>query len=90
MTDRYNIIISSSAINELSNLPENILRRVERAIDLLELMPKPKGCIKIKSRENLYRIRIGSYRVIYEIDDLNRIVDICYIRHRNKAYRGLK
>ena len=49
--------------------------------------PRPKDCKKIQGEENLWRIRIGDYRIIYEIDDEKRSVDINNIRHRKEAYR---
>jgi len=83
----YDISLASSAEKEINSLPKNIQERVEKAIDLLKDIPRPPGTIKIKGKEDLYRIRKGDYRIIYSIDDENHIIDICYMRHRSKAYK---
>jgi mRNA interferase RelE/StbE len=58
-----------------------------RAIERLATNPRPKGCRKLEGADNLWRIRVGDYRVIYSVDDARRIVDIIAIRHRSEAYR---
>ena len=57
-----------------------------QAIDKLALVPRPPGCKKLKGRD-AYRIRIGEYRVIYEIHDDVLIVLIIRVAHRREAYK---
>jgi mRNA interferase RelE/StbE len=52
----------------------------------LENEPRPTGCINLKDK-NGYRIRIGNYRILYEIDDLGKVVSVFKIAHRKEAYR---
>ncbi|RKZ31374.1 type II toxin-antitoxin system RelE/ParE family toxin [bacterium] len=84
--DGYKITLASSAEKEIAALQDRIRSRIIKAIDSLKDEPRPRGTIKLKGKENLFRRRVGDYRVLYTVDDENRVVDISYVRHRNKAY----
>ncbi len=86
-TQEYRITIASSAEKEILSLPDNTYERVEKAINSLKLDPRPHGTMKLKGKRNVYRIRVGAYRIVYSVDDKKRIVDISYVRHRGKAYK---
>ncbi len=86
-TVEYRITLASSAEREILSLPENIYERVEKTIDSLKNNPRPHGTVKLKGKTNVYRIRVGAYRIVYSVDDKRRIVDISYVKHRGKAYR---
>jgi len=62
-------------------------RRIIVRIEGLASNPRPQGCVKLLGADNLWRIRVGEYRVIYSIDEHTRIVDISAVRHRSDAYR---
>ncbi len=62
-------------------------RRIIWRIEALASNPRPPGCVKLRGADDLWRIRVGDYRVIYSIDDGARIVDISAVRHRSDAYR---
>ena len=83
----YAIVFARSARKELQALDQTIAKRVLRRIEALGATPRPPGCIKLEGSENLWRIRIGDWRVIYGVDDRRRVVDISVIRHRRDAYR---
>lgn len=83
---KYEITLASSAEKEINSLPESVQKRVEKAIDSLKSNPRPRGTAKLKSKEDLYRIRVGDYRIIYVVDDKKHLVDVSYVRHRSKAY----
>ena len=83
----YQIVFARSARRELDALPRSLGLRILRRIDSLALTPRPRGCRKLVGSTNLWRMRIGDYRVIYGVDDAQRIVDIVAIRHRSDAYR---
>jgi len=70
----------------LESLPGKIQDRIFEAIDALVDNPRPRGCRKLRGRDSQYRIRVGDYRVIYEIDDKTVTVLILRIRHRKDAY----
>ena len=83
---RYSLFILRRAQKELSTLSEKDYGRVKKAILSLGDTPRPSGCSKLVGREG-WRIRIGNYRVIYEIDDATKTVDILHIGHRRDVYR---
>ena len=82
----YRLLIKPSAVEELEALPRKDRRRV--AIRLRELSdePRPPGCEKLTGRE-LYCLRQGSYRVLYDVVDPDRTVTIIKIGHRRDVYR---
>lgn len=83
----YQIILSRSAEKDLDKLPAPTVKRVAKAIDGLAEDPRPSGCKKLKGTdENLWRIRIGDYRVVYAIADEIKIVDVRRVRHRKEVY----
>lgn len=83
---KYSLVYKKSAADELLKLPTDIAYRIKSAIDGLIENPRPSGCKKLKGFENSYRIRIGSYRVIYTISDTVLIITIIKIAHRKSAY----
>ena len=60
--------------------------RIVAAILALSTDPRPAGCLKVKSEEGVWRIRIGDWRVGYEIDDAAREVTVIRIGHRSEFY----
>jgi mRNA interferase RelE/StbE len=83
----YGVTFSRSARKELEKLPPQLVERLFPKIELLASQPRPTGCKKLKGGQNLWRIRLGDYRVIYSVDDGCRAVDIVAVRHRSEAYR---
>lgn len=83
----YGVELVSSAAKEFRSLEDKIKRRVAVAIDALRENPRPTGMRKLRGHERVYRIRVGSYRVVYEIDDQARLVQVTRIRHRRGVYR---
>jgi mRNA interferase RelE/StbE len=83
----YNITFARSARRELEALDAVLVNRIVRQIEHLSHDPRPRNCIKLRGPENLWRIRVGSYRVVCAIDDSRKVVDITAVRHRRDAYR---
>jgi mRNA interferase RelE/StbE len=73
--------------DELAALPTEAYQRVKAAIFKLSENPRPSGCRKLSGREG-WRIRIGSYRVIYELNDAEKKVFVLHIGHRRDVYRN--
>jgi mRNA interferase RelE/StbE len=83
----FRIIVSDSAERDMEKLPTIVLKRVEKAIDHLSEQPRPPGCKKLKgSKESLWRIRVGDYRIIYLIADRLQVIDIRRVRNRKDVY----
>ncbi len=83
----YAIVFARSAKKELEKLPTALSKRIFPHIENLALNPRPARSAKLKGERDLWRLRIGDYRVIYRIDDLHRMVDVTIIRHRRDVYR---
>jgi len=82
----YAVVVSDRASREIEDLPASIAARVYRKLASLGPQPRPHGVKKLSGRRDLWRIRVGEYRVIYSIDDRARAVDVVRVRHRSKAY----
>jgi len=84
----YTIELGPAAQRDLKVLPHEILQRVSRKIDSLADNPRPPGVEKLSGSENSYRIRVGDYRILYEIRDRVLLIVVVRIRHRREAYRN--
>lgn len=85
----YEIQWKQSAERDLRSIDRQQIPRIIKTIESLAVNPFPTQCIKLQGTERLYRIRVGDYRVIYQVDTETKIVVIYYIHHRKKAYREL-
>ena len=85
-TERYGVVITRGASRDLDRLDRAVLTRIAREIDALSTEPRPTGCRKLVNQVGLWRVRIGDWRVLYEIDDAGRTVRVVAVRHRSKAY----
>jgi mRNA interferase RelE/StbE len=83
----YAITFARSARKELENLDPALVDRIFPLIESLAQNPRPPKCKKLSGVQNLWRIRIGDYRVIYHIYDADKVIDIVAVRHRREAYR---
>jgi mRNA interferase RelE/StbE len=82
----YHVSIVRRAIKDLAALPADEYERIRDAIAALAKKPRPAGCAKLTGRDG-WRIRVGNYRVIYEIDDRVRLVLVVHIGHRRDVYQ---
>ena len=85
----WTIVFARSARKELENLDASVSLRLFEKIEKLQFNPRPAGCKKLTGHNTLWRVRVGSYRVVYSIIDARNEVDIILIRHRSKAYESL-
>jgi len=83
----YKLWLEKSAEKDLNRLPPDIFPKVIRKIKSLAKNPKPAGCRKITGSKNDWRIRVGLYRVIYEVDEKEKSVRVMRVKHRKDAYR---
>jgi mRNA interferase RelE/StbE len=83
----YKVIVSRKVEKEIDNLPGHAVKRIGKAIDQLAQNPHPAGSKKLSgTQENLWRIRVGDYRIIYDIQEVLKIVEVKRIRHRKDVY----
>jgi mRNA interferase RelE/StbE len=85
---RYEVIIKPSAAKQLDRLPGRICQRILEALETLRADPRPQGAIKLVDQEDLWRMRIGAYRVVYTIDDDRLVVLVVRVAHRKGVHRG--
>ena len=85
----YRIEVKARAEKAIATIPNPHRRRIAKAIDGLAGQPRPAGCTKLVGADNAYRIRVGDYRIVYQIEDRVLIVWIIRIAHRKDVYRGL-
>ena len=83
----YRIELVPSARRELEAVPPDLRRRVVRAIAHLTKEPRPAGARTLRGDRSGLRIRVGDYRILYEVDDRRLVVTIARIAPRGKAYR---
>ncbi len=83
---RYALEIKPSARKELEKLDESLLARAVPKIEALAIDPRPSGCRKLRGYRDLWRIRVGDYRVVYVIDDARKLVSVTRVAHRRDVY----
>jgi mRNA interferase RelE/StbE len=83
---RYRVILPKSVQKELDRLPDEIVKRILARLTGLESNPRPPDVKKLKGR-NAWRIRVGDYRVIYEIHDRELQILVITVGHRREVYR---
>ena len=86
---RYAVYFKPSADRQLRKLPRDVQRRIVAAVEALADKPRPPGVVKITEDDNLRRIRVGDYRIVYEIHDDRLVVLVLRVAHRKDVYRGL-
>ncbi len=84
----YQIEWKRSAIRELKRLDRQDIPRLVEAIESLSAQPLPAGVCKLQGSRRTYRIRVGDYRVIYEMYECKLVIEVVRVRHRKDAYRG--
>lgn len=85
----YEIFWKRSAKTDLRKLDKKQITRIIKAVESLSLNPFPVQSIKLHHTEKIYRLRIGSYRIIYSVDTTTKTIVIYYIRHRKEVYRKI-
>ena len=83
----YRVEIAPRAAKQIRSLSRQAQERVTAALDRLQNDPRPPGCRRLTGSEDLYRIRIGDYRLIYAIEDDELIVLVVKVGHRGDVYR---
>lgn len=83
----YEVYLERAAERDLRKLPAESFHRLILHIRALAVDPRPPGCRKISGSQNNWRIRVGDYRVLYEIDNPAKAVKVMRVRHRREAYR---
>lgn len=83
----YEVLWRHSAERDLRNIDPQQIPRIVQSVEALEDTPFPPQHRRLRGSDREYRLRVGDYRVIYEVDSGLRTVTIYHIRHRREAYR---
>ena len=78
----YSVRYRPGVERDMRRLPKTVLRRADAAITAPPDDPRPPGCVKLKGHARLWRIRVGDWRIVYEIDDSGGIVEVTLVAHR--------
>ena len=78
----YAVSFKASALKRIEKLPKSIASRVLRKANALTDNPRPSGCTKLQGAGDLWRVRVGDYRIVYAIDDDGQTVDVRIVAHR--------
>lgn len=87
MPERYSIRYAASAARTVARLPLPLRVRITRAIEALAGNPLPPGSRKLKGEERAYRIRVGDYRIIYDVLRDVLVILVLRVGHRTDVYR---
>lgn len=82
----YSLLIVPRALKQIARLPAAIQDKLDATISGLSFNPRPRNCLKLSEREG-WRLRVGDYRVIYEINDELRSIVVFRVGHRREVYR---
>ena len=84
----YRIEWKPSALRELKRLDRQVVPRIVAAVESLSSDPFPQGAKKLYGGEWTFRVRVGDYRVIYEVVSNRLLIEIVRVRHRKDVYRS--
>ena len=83
----YRVEIARRAIRAIAQLQRRDQQRIRAAIDLLADEPRPANCVALAGEESVYRVRVGDYRILYEIVDDRLVIYVVRVGHRRDVYR---
>lgn len=85
--DLYRVEVSRRGLKAWVALPRREQQRIRAAIDLLSDQPRPPGCVALSGEANAYRVRVGGYRIVYDVLDDRLIIQVIRIARRRDVYR---
>jgi len=85
----YRVEFTPRAVRDFKALDKGIQARLGSRIDALATNPRPQGIEKLSGEDDLYRLRVGNYRILYQIHEQRLIVLVVGVGHRSEIYRGL-
>ena len=83
----HRIFFAPAALRQFRKLPAPVQKRLSPHIDALADNPRPPGVVKLSGTSDIYRIRVGDYRIIYEIQDIGLVILILKIGNRRDVYK---
>lgn len=89
MSPVYTVEFTRKAARQFKKLSKNIQVRISSQIDKLSFDPRLPGSKKLTGQEEIYRIRVGDYRVLYKIEEDKLVILVVEVGHRREIYRSL-
>jgi mRNA interferase RelE/StbE len=83
----YRVTLTATAVKERKRIDSTILPRIDQALISLQSDPRPSGVKKLSGKYQDWRVRVGDYRILYEIDEDQQLIIVWRIAHRGKVYR---
>lgn len=83
----YKVIFLPSVVRDIRHIPRDQVSRIVGAIKSLQTNPLPSQSKRLRNSDVDYRLRVGDYRVLYDIDSKTKIITVYHIRHRKDAYK---
>jgi mRNA interferase RelE/StbE len=87
VTARYEIRIARRAAKAINALERRDQQRIRAAIELLAENPRPPACVAMSGEQDVYRVRVGDYRIVYEVSGAMLIIYVVRVGHRREVYR---
>jgi len=84
---RYEVRLARRAVRSLEDMQRRDQQRIRAAIDLLAENPRPPSCVALQGEAGVYRVRVGDYRIVYEVLDQVLVVQVVRIGYRREVYR---
>ena len=84
----YSLFQKPSVEKDLHKIPSSVVEKITRKILSLSNEPLPPQSVKLAGSDHYYRLRVGDYRIIYEVDRSQRRITVQYVRHRREVYRS--
>lgn len=83
----YKLLIKPSAAKEIESAPKKDRLRIIKRIRDLSSDPRPPGCEKLSGHDDKYRVRQGTYRIVYSVSDVSLVICVVKVGHRKEVYR---
>jgi len=87
--ESYRVLLKKTVYKDLRNINPMYVQRIIDRIRELSANPFPRDSEKLAGSENFYRLRVGDYRIVYQVDNKNKTVIVYYVRHRKTAYKSM-
>jgi len=89
MTAAFAVKLTRAAVKEIARLTPKVRGQIAGRLDELETNPRPHDARRLVGKEKCYRLDVGEYRLLYDVDDAARLVTVWRAKHRKDAYRNL-
>jgi mRNA interferase RelE/StbE len=83
----YQVTLTATAVKERKQIDSVVRQRIDQALRSLQTEPRPPGVKKLSGKHQDWRVRVGDYRILYDINDEQKLITVWRIAHRRDVYR---